>query len=250
MSTDNIINFFWIGEYLNKNCVLTLKSFLDYDHDVHLWTYEKNILNIIDGVVIKDANEILNYSKVFSYKGKGDCLKGTYGGFSDIFRYHLINNVGGWYCDTDVTCLKNFSDIPNQEYILRPHVRTNCVANIFKSPKNSDFLKYCIEQTEKLIDENNSSWIKPLNILNDCVKKFNFEKYIVSKNYFGDEQFEFLEKILQFPYKNDVVLPTHAIHWCNQAVTSGYWNKDIQRNWEKTMPCTLFSILLRKHKIN
>ena len=251
MSTNNnIINFFWIGKNLNKNGILTLKSFLDHGHDVHLWTYDKTISNMIDGVVLKDANEILNSSRVFAYNGRGDCLKGTYGGFSDIFRYYLINNIGGWYCDMDVTCLKNFSDIPDQDYILRPHVATTCVANIFKGKKDSDFLKYCIEQTEKVIDENNAIWIKPLDILKDCVLRFNFQKHIISKEYFGDENYDFLHKILEFPFKNNVVLPTHAIHWCNQAVTSGYWNKDIKNDWEKPTPCTLFSIFLKKHNIS
>jgi hypothetical protein len=247
---ENIINFLWIGDALNNNCILTLKSFLDHEHDVHLWAYNKQLKNVPDGVIIKDANDILPSNKIFSYKGRGDCKKGSYGGFSDIFRYHLIHNIGGWYCDMDVTCLKNFSDIlPNQKYIIRPHNKTNCVANIFKAPKNNKFLKRCIEETESQITENNEYWVRPLRILNKCVQEFKFEKYIVDNNFFGNDDIVFLEKILSIPFKRDVILPTHAIHWCNQMVSTGQWYSDLRRDWDVPFPTTLYHQLLKKHKI-
>ena len=32
---------------------------------------------------------------------------------SDIFRFNVLKKVGGWYCDTDVFCLKNQSEWSN-----------------------------------------------------------------------------------------------------------------------------------------
>jgi hypothetical protein len=244
----NVVNFLWIGENLNKNCLLTLKSFLDYEHDVHLWSYSK-IKNAPSGTVFKNANDIIPKSEIFTYKGGGDCLKGTYGGFSDIFRYELINKVGGWYSDMDVTCLKNFSDMDHLEYVLRPHSNTKCVANIFKSPKDSEFLKYCIKKTKEDIDENNESWVKPLWILKKCVEKFNYQKYIIDKSFFGDDSYDFIMKIIETPFKRDIELPTHAIHWCNQAITSGTWGRMMYRNWDCPLPFSLYSQLLKKHKL-
>lgn len=239
-----------MGDTLNNNCILTLKSFLDNDHDVHLWAYEKNLKRVPSGVIIKDASQILSKNKIFTYSGKGDCKKGSYGGFSDIFRYHLIQNVGGWYCDMDVTCLKNFSDIlPKQKYIIRPHVKTKCVANIFKAPSNNEFLKKCIEETESQINENNEYWIRPLRILNKCVEEFEYQKYIVDQKYFGNEDINFLEKILAIPYRRNVELPSHAIHWCNQMVSTGQWHSELRRDWDVPFPSTLYHQLLKKHKI-
>jgi hypothetical protein len=249
MTNNNIINFLWIGDFLNKNCQLTLKSFLDYEHEVHLWAYAKDIKNAPSGTIIKDANEIIPKNKVFSYKGGGDCQKGSYGGFSDIFRYHLINNVGGWYCDMDVTCLKNFSTIKEQEYVFRPHSNSDIVANIFKAPKDSEFLKSCIKNTEAEIDENNTSWVKPLFILSDCVKRFKYEKYIVDRSLFGDDNSYFIRKIVEVPFKRDIDLPEYAIHWCNQAITSGIWDSTINRSWDSPLPFSLYSQLLKKHKL-
>lgn len=231
-------------------CQLTLKSFLDNNHDVYLWTYNKNLKNIPDGVILKDANEILTENKAFCYKGRGDCRNGSYGGFSDIFRYHLIQNVGGWYCDMDVTCLKNFSDVfPENEYILRPHSKTNCVANIFKAPKNNDFLRYCIQKTEEEINENNEFWVKPLNILKQCVKEFNYEKYIIDSSFFENDDVSFFRKILSIPYKNNTTLPTHAIHWCNEMVSFGRWYSELRRDWNVPIPFTLYHYFLKKHKL-
>jgi hypothetical protein len=242
------INFFWIGDRFSKMCQLSLKSFLDNDHKVILWVYD-DVKNVPDGVCIKNANEILDSSKIFTYKGNGDCRNGSYGGFSDIFRYHLIQKVGGWYCDTDVVCLKNFTQIPDQEYVIRPHSSTKCVANIFKAPKNNNFLKRCIERTENEIDDFNFNWINPLIILNECVEEFSYQKYIVSKNLFGNDNLTDLIQMLDIPFKNKLKFPEYAIHWCNELVTTGQWYSELKRDWEKPIPTSLYYRLLKRHKL-
>jgi hypothetical protein len=244
------INFLWIGDHLNLMCQLSLKSFLDLDHGVILWTYNKDIKNVPSGVLIKNANEILEEKKIFSYKGFGDCRDGSYGGFSDIFRYYLLYKVGGWYCDMDVTCLDNFSKIENSEYIIRPHNSCGTVANIIKTPKKCSFIKKCIEDTEKKVTVENDDWVLPLKILNDNVKKFDIEKFKVSKDYFGNDDIKDLCEFLKFPFiKDKCVLPKYAIHWCNEAVSSGRWMREIKRSWEKPLPTTLYYKLLKKHEL-
>lgn len=242
------INFLWIGDHLNKMCQLTLKSFLDFDHKVVLWTYSKHLKNLPSGVIVNNANEILDESKMFSYQGMGDCRLGSVGGFSDIFRYYVLQKIGGWYCDMDVTCLDNFSNIPDQEYIIRPHKTCKYVANIIKTPKNAPFLEECIKETEKKITKDNDSWVLPLRILTDKIKKFDLEKYTVPKEYFGEDDTKDLFRYLQIPYQTKP-LPKYAIHWCNEAVSHGNWNKEMKRNWDVPLPTTLYYKLLKKHKI-
>lgn len=242
------INFLWIGDRLDKMGQLTLKSFIDHGHNVVLWLYDKNCKNIPQGTVLKDAGEIIEPSKVFSYKGNGDCRFNSYGGFSDIFRYYLLQEVGGWYCDMDVTCFKNFEDISKSKYVIRPHKSQKYVANIIKTPPKNDFLKACIEKTEVLINENNDSWIKPLQILADCIREFKLEKYEVSKDIFGDDNADDLIDFLSFNYISKK-LPTYALHWCNEAVSTGRWDITMRRNWDKPVPATLFYKLLKKHNL-
>ena len=87
------INFLWIGDKLGKLEQLTLKSFLDNGHQPVVWLYDRECTGIPDGTFKKDANEILPSLRIFSYEGRGDCRAGSYGGFSDLFRYYLLKAV-------------------------------------------------------------------------------------------------------------------------------------------------------------
>lgn len=228
---------------------LTLTSFVKNDHIPVLWAYDTKCKNVPDGVKVKDAGEILHPSRVFSYVGNGDCRAGSYGGFSDIFRYYILFNLGEWYCDMDVTCLKNFSEI-TQEYVLRPHKRTAIVGNIIKTPRNCLFVKKCIEETESKIDKNNDRWVKPLEILSDEVKNFNLQRYICPSKWFGIDDGTELQKYVSLNYfVLNIKLPKYAIHWCNEAVTTGQWNSAIKRDWNTPIPTTLYYNLLEKYKL-
>lgn len=244
------INFLWIGDSLSLNGQLTLKSFLDHGHEPVLWAYDKNCKNVPSGVIIEDAGDILHPSKIFTYKNRGDCRIGSYGGFSDIFRYYLLLKIGGWYCDMDTVCLKNFEEISNQPYVLRPHNFTPIVGNIMKTPQNCEFMKACIENTEKEIDENNYRWIKPLEILSDTFKQFELNQYVVPINYFGNDNIKDIKTYLDLGYyKSKFELPIYALHWCNEAVSTGQWDPSIKRDWNAPVPTTLYYKLIKKHKL-
>lgn len=244
------INFLWIGNRLTKLGQLAIKSFLDWDHNVVLWAYDTDCRNIPSGTVVKDAREILEDTKIFSYTGKGDCRKNSLGGFSDLFRYHLLNKIGGWYCDMDVVCLKNFSELTNP-YVFRPNTATDVTANIIKTPSDCQLLKDCIKRTEQEIDENNDSWIKPVEIFKEVFQQHtDLSKYIVSKMHFGDDSLEDLKQMLELNYyRNKFELPTYAVHWCNEAVSTGHWLHGLKRNWDVPIPTTLYHKLLKKHKL-
>jgi len=243
------INFLWIGDNIPKIGTLSLKSFLDHGHNPILWAYDKNCKNIPDGVTIEDAGQIIHPSKIFSYKGNGDCRNKSYGGFSDIFRYHLLQETGGWYCDMDVTCLKNFETL-NEDYVIRPHSNTKYVGNILKTPKNNKFLKDCIKLTEAHITENNDSWIKPLRILSECVDKNNLQNKVVSKEIFGNASSDEIKMFIAIGFiKNKIKLPEYAIHWCNEAISTGQWDYSVKRDWETPVPTTLYYKLLKKHNL-
>ena len=74
-------------------------------HPYHLYTYDP-IDNVPDGVALQDAGQILPQSLIFrNQNGQG---KGSMAAFSDLFRYKLLLDRGGWWVDTDVFCLKPF----------------------------------------------------------------------------------------------------------------------------------------------
>lgn len=245
------INFLWIGDSIGKNGQLTLKSFLDNGHQPVLWAYDLNCRNVPDGVLVKDAAEIIPRSEIFVYEGNGDCRKGSLGGFSDLFRYTLLQKInGGWYCDMDVCCLSSFNDLDSLPYVIRPNNVTKVTANIIKVPENADLLIDCIRETKEQVVSDNYRWIKPVEIFRDNVFKHKLDQYIVPTIYFGNDDIEQIKNYVSVGYyKKKFELPLYALHWCNEAVSSGTWDKTIKRNWETPTSLTLFSKLLKQHQI-
>lgn len=96
-----IIQTLWVGNKFSKIEILSLKSFLENGHDVHLYCYE-DIKNVPHGVKIMDANEIVHQDEIFR------AHSGSLGAFSDLFRHTLLFHKGGCWVDTDVVCLKSF----------------------------------------------------------------------------------------------------------------------------------------------
>jgi hypothetical protein len=244
------INFLWIGSKLGKLEQLSLKSFIDNNHEVHLWLYDLNCSNVPHGTILRNAAEILPSEKIFSYVGGGDCRTGSYGGFSDLFRYYLLKKHGGWYCDMDVSCLNNFSKLDEQQYIFRPHKRIGVVGNIMKCPQDSAIINTCIEETEKQIDKHNTSWVLPVKILRDCVYKHGLEEYIAPVDWFGDDDIEVIRKLLALgSFVPTDIMPKYALHWCNEAITTGQWDRSIKRDFNAPIPTTLYYNLLAKHQL-
>lgn len=96
------IQTLWIGESLSRLERLCLSSFLYHHPDqVDLYTYAP-VANVPIGIRICDANEIVSQEQVFSY------CKGSYAGFADLFRWKLLNQLGGYWIDTDMLCIRPF----------------------------------------------------------------------------------------------------------------------------------------------
>jgi len=242
------INSFFYGKKLNKMEELTIVSFLNKNNTFNLFSYSKNITDIKDkNLNIINANEILNEDKFFTYFGFGDCPTNSVGGFSDIFRFALLKKIEGWYVDMDVTCLSDFKTI-DSPIVLRPHKTQDVVANIIKC-NNSDFIDYIYNEYNEKIDRNNDNWVKPLEILKNAVKKFDLQKYIVENGVFGNDDADFLYKIINNNVYELENLPTHAIHWCNTACTTSMWNTKLKVDWNKPRLASLYYCLLKKNNL-
>jgi len=161
---NKIINSMWIGDSLSNVEKLCINTFLKNGHDFHLYVYD-DIKGIPEGVVVKDANAIINSNKIFKYKTmcgrEGDDIGNEgFAGFADWFRYALLYKKGGWWSDLDSICLKPFE-------ILRPYFLTTCpIANsengwytngIIKTPKNSLVMSFCINKCEE--EGENVGWM-------------------------------------------------------------------------------------------
>jgi hypothetical protein len=172
------VHSLWVGNKLSKLEILTLQSFVDCGHVFHLWTYEPLLNDLPDGVIMEEANRIIPQDKVFRYKNvnKYGHGKGSVSGFSDIFRYKLLYEMGGWWTDMDVTCIKalNVAD----PYFFRKHHDLELVGNVMKCPAKSPLMLACYEEATKEVDETNTDWHKPIAILNKHVFGNNLQQYI------------------------------------------------------------------------
>jgi len=105
---------FWFGDDLPPYQRLAMKSFVDFGHDYVLYAYRK--FDVPAGVVLRDANEILPQSRIFFYGERAETGQGSVSAFSNLFRYHLLHELGGWWVDTDVICLS--AAIPSSEIFM------------------------------------------------------------------------------------------------------------------------------------
>lgn len=224
MLDDNkIIQSLWIGEKLENLELLTLKSFVAQGHEFHLYTYSEIKTPIPKGVLLKDANSIITKDKIFTYKSKNEYGhgKGSYAGFSDIFRYKLLYEKGGWWVDMDVTCLQYF-DIKTP-YFFRKHEQFLVVNNVIKCPPKSAFMERCYKQTIAKISPENRTWMLPSAILSDSVTMFNLEKYINDNT----TNLDIWKQIQVYLFAKNGTIDNHfiALHWMNERWRSEQMNK-------------------------
>jgi len=216
--SNRIVNGLWIGSYLDNLELLTLSSFVRHGHTFHLWIYEKLQTPIPKGVILKDANAIIPEAEIFYYQHgeKSGLGKGSVAGFSDIFRYKLLYEKGGWWVDMDVTCLKPFDF--SAPYVFRAHDFLPVVGNIMKCPPNSPLLAKCYEEARKSVTAENINWLQPIQILNDFIAKYQLTPFVHP----GIANQDRWERIVLFrTYAGSIPKNCYALHWMNEE-----WRKN------------------------
>jgi hypothetical protein len=139
------VNSFWGGAPLSRLERLSLSSFVQNGARYNLYSYE-DLRDLPEGVILRDAREILPIDRVFYYPA-GTLNQGSPSGFTNLFRYTLLQRRGGWWVDTDVCCLAPFDGTAN-EFYLREETQTGefLVAScIFQAPAASSVLNYCLQ---------------------------------------------------------------------------------------------------------
>ncbi len=111
-----LAHMFWAYGDLSNLERICCTSFHRQGYELNLWTYGK-ISNAPMGVALRDAREILPEESVFLN------AVGSYAGFSDLFRYAVLNTLGGLYADTDVIALKPASALPEVPFLVTERVR-------------------------------------------------------------------------------------------------------------------------------
>jgi len=92
-------NMFWHGDHLSPLELSCMQSFLEHGHTLRVFTY--HTVQLPKGAINEDAGQILSYEQFFIFMDSPSA-------FSNIFRYKLLYEQGGWWVDTDIVCLRSW----------------------------------------------------------------------------------------------------------------------------------------------
>jgi len=173
-----IIQSLWIGPRLSNMEYLCIKSFIDFGHEFHLYTYNK-VDNIPKGVIVKDGNEILPASEIYRYKS------GSVSAFSNLFRFTMLYKKGGYWVDTDLVCVKKFDFKEDYVFTSEPsedYQRQVINAGIIKCPKDSQaaFQGMIIQRRHKqMILSGEITWSSGPKTVQEVIFRNKLEKYVL-----------------------------------------------------------------------
>jgi hypothetical protein len=126
---------FWFGENITQYQRLAMKSFVDFGHQYTLYAYRK--FDVPAGVELRDAAELLPETRVFFYGEKAGIGRGSVAAFSNLFRYHLLYRLGGWWVDADVVCLSE--TVPADDIFMAWEYEDLIGNAILKFPRSHTF---------------------------------------------------------------------------------------------------------------
>ena len=185
---NKVANSLWIGKKLFPQHIMSINSFLQNGFQYNLYVYDE-VKNIPSGVNVLDGNDILPDSAIWYY-GKG-FNKGSPSGFSNEFRFTLLNTLGGLWVDTDVVLLKDFN--LNKPYIFISERNVNNDIHPTSSVIYHDLSVYLF--AGKLFSEaiDNISYRNKDRVIHGetgpdlityLVNKYNLEEYVLPPNAF------------------------------------------------------------------
>jgi hypothetical protein len=151
-----IVQSLWIGNRLTSMEQLCICSFLRHGYRFHLYCYQP-IDNVPAGTVVKPGEEILPHSAIFTYRsGRG---KGNPSAFSNVFRYTLLHQRGGWWADLDMVCLRRLEFTAEHVFGCQRHPdREPTVAiGLVRAPAGSPLMQRCRERAN-VVDKEHARW--------------------------------------------------------------------------------------------
>jgi hypothetical protein len=142
--SSDIIQSLWIGDRLSVMERLAIESFLHQGHAFHLYLYAP-CDRVPAGTTIKDGREILPADQIFRYQGGYG--EGSPSAFSNLFRYALLFERGGWWVDLDLVALKPFRfDTDHVLGLVRGgQGGSRVAAGAIRVPPGSELIGRCLE---------------------------------------------------------------------------------------------------------
>ncbi len=155
-----------------------MQSFVRCGHEFHLYSYDP-FPRLPAGVVGRDAREILPAERVFrNRRGEG---KGSFAGFSDLFRYTMLHDLGGWWVDMDVFCLRPFDF--TAPYVLGAEDKP-VATGVIKAPRGCQLMRQAIRDAEQ-IPPSHVRWNELGNVFVQAVVDLRLMHYVLPETTFS-----------------------------------------------------------------
>ncbi len=208
---NNAIQSMWIGK-LSIMETLSIKSFLKNGHEYHLYTYDP--IDAPEGCIVKNGEEILPRDRIFKYGPAAGQGKGSFSGFSNVFRYQLLFKKGGYWVDSDIVCLKPFDF---GHYVFASEMKNpgeiSLASCVIKAPAYSNFAKTCLEICSEKRNEN-LKWgeIGP-DLVKHSVKENDLDKYVQPVSTFCPVNYFEIDNLIKPGYNLETY---YAVHLWNE----------------------------------
>jgi len=218
-----VIQSLWIGSRLSAMERLCIRSFLAFQHEFHLYVYETPV-GVPPGVKLRDASEILPSSRIFVYKDHN-----SYAGFANFFRYKLLLERGGWWCDMDTVALQPFH--LSSRYIFSSEGirgRKTVNAGVIKVPPSSTVMEYAWQRCSQM-DPALLKWGESgPRLLAEAVAATGMGKFVREPHVFCPVHFSECDRFLQPGIEWDFGPEVYAIHLWNEMWRRSSCDKDRQ----------------------
>lgn len=216
-----MIQGLWIGDRLSTMERLSIASFLANGHAFHLYAYG-DVENVPEGAIMCSAEAIVPHSRVFRYQENG-----SYAGFSNLFRYKLLLDKGGWWTDMDTICLQPL-DFPDDYVFSSEMLRGSEVidAAVIKAPAGSPLAEFAFDISNSK-DPAKVKWGETgPRLLQQAVERFQLQAHVQRASAFCPIDWPDWEWVLD-PEREIAFGPeTFAVHLWNEVWRRNGRDKD------------------------
>jgi mannosyltransferase OCH1-like enzyme len=179
-------NFFWDGSDLGLYEERCISSFIKHNFSVNVWSFQ--LLTLPKGAELKDANQFLDIEYLYKITQGGKPK--SIAAFSDLFRYKVLEENGGWWFDTDCICLKDqleFKSLLKNKNIVVGYESTNYINGAVLSFVDKSLAKESFEKSMSILQNNNFNikWgdIGP-RLITSIIQEKKLENEIYTEDYF------------------------------------------------------------------
>lgn len=184
---------------------LSISSYLYHGMEYRLYVYH-NIPNLPEGVIIRDARELLPESSIQEFRHPQQ--------WADYARYAMLLKEGGWHADLDSVCLKPFDH--NTPYVfVRDNIDEYYLSGCFmKTPAGSPIMQHCFNTVSNMSVEHrvNAGYqdVGP-KMVHSAVLKFGLDNFVQPKIAFDPIPWHHITRIVAPDIRWDLE-HSYAIH--------------------------------------